>query len=82
MRTMMQADWEQMMSDHASGARVERERRIVDLAVQSYPWSDGDVELGSEHDQHAMVSEGEDNGAYVRAWVWISFEGTPLDKDT
>lgn len=27
------------------------------------------------------VSEGTSNGAYVQAWVWVSFTGTPLDKE-
>ena len=29
----------------------------------------------------AEISEGEDNGAYVQAWVWVSFAGTELDKE-
>ncbi len=62
--------------------REQRDREIIDIAVRSYPWADGEVELGSEGDSNAMVSEGEDNGAYVRAWVWFSFEGTSLDKNT
>jgi hypothetical protein len=28
----------------------------------------------------ATVSEGDDNGAYVQAWVWVDFAGTALDK--
>lgn len=32
-------------------------------------------------DEDAIVSEGSDNGAYVAAWVWTRFEGTPLDKE-
>lgn len=32
-------------------------------------------------DEDALVSEGDDNGAYVQAWVWVSFEGTPFDKE-
>lgn len=62
--------------------REQRDHEIVAIAVENYPWSDGDIELGSEGDSNVMVSEGEDNGAYVRAWVWISFEGTFLDKNT
>lgn len=33
-----------------------------------------------EFDDTPAVAEGEDNGAYVQAWVWVSFDGTPLDK--
>lgn len=29
---------------------------------------------------NAIVSEGDDNGAYVMAWVWADFNGTPLNK--
>lgn len=27
------------------------------------------------------LSEGDDNGAYVRCWKWVPFEGTPWDKN-
>ena len=44
-----------------------------------------DAKLGKdgelEFDSDAKVSEGEDNGAYVQAWAWISFVGTDLDKE-
>lgn len=38
---------------------------------------DGEIEI----DDGAVVSEGDDNGAYVAAWVWVGFGGTELDKD-
>lgn len=59
----------------------KREKEIIKLAAYVGPWENGSVEMGDPADLSAMVSEGEDNGAYVRAWVWISFEGTALDKD-
>lgn len=34
-----------------------------------------------EIDDNAKFSEGEDNGTYVQAWVWVSYSGTPLDKE-
>jgi hypothetical protein len=37
---------------------------------------DGELEI----DDDAVVSEGEDNGAYVQGWVWVSFAGTDLCK--
>lgn len=40
-----------------------------------------DQEGAIEVDNSAIVSEGDDNGAYVSAWLWVSFEGTALDKD-
>lgn len=56
---------------------------IINLAESTYPWKDGEIEIGDENDKRGyMVSESDDNGAYVRAWVWIDFEGTPLDKNT
>ena len=30
----------------------------------------------------SAVSEGDDNGAYVRAWVWVDFAGTKLEKES
>ena len=29
-----------------------------------------------------QISEGADNGAWVRAWVWVDFSDTPLDKES
>jgi hypothetical protein len=34
-----------------------------------------------EIDEGAIVSEGDDNGVFVQAWVWVDFSGTELDKD-
>jgi hypothetical protein len=34
-----------------------------------------------EFDDDAIVSEGNDNGAYLQAWAWVDFGGTTLDKD-
>ncbi len=58
-------------------APVERCWRIVDLA-KSQHHRDGECEI----DDTATVSEGDDNGAYVQAWVWVDFSGTDLDKDS
>ena len=38
---------------------------------------DGEVEV----DDNAKLSEGDDNGTYVQAWVWVSFADTPFDKE-
>lgn len=56
---------------------AERDRlaRIRDLAKEHE--SEGDLEL----DEDAVVSEGEDNGAYVQMWKWIDFSGTEFCKD-
>lgn len=29
----------------------------------------------------AVISEGDDNGAFVLSWSWVSFDGTPLNKN-
>jgi hypothetical protein len=57
-----------------------RRQDIVELAKSQR--SSGELEpRGVEIDDDAEVSEGEDNGAYVQVWAWVSFEGTPLDKN-
>lgn len=52
-----------------------REKAIRELAEAHV--TEGELEI----DDGATISEGDDNGAYVQAWVWVSFVGTPLDKD-
>ena len=53
-----------------------RRKAIVELAIDQHH-VDGEVEV----DANAEVSEGEDNGAYVQAWVWVDFSGTQFDKE-
>ena len=55
-------------------AKEKRRHDILTLADQLE--REGELEF----DESAVVSEGDDNGAYVQAWVWVSFEGTHLDK--
>jgi hypothetical protein len=55
---------------------TDRDQRIRELADQAHG-KDGEVEF----DEDAIVSEGEDNGAYVQAWVWVGFSGTDLDQE-
>lgn len=42
-----------------------------------------DTRVGDELeiDDDAKLSEGDDNGCWVQAWMWVDFTGTPLDKD-
>lgn len=54
----------------------EREKQIVELARDTLT-KEGSLEI----DDDAKVSEGNDNGAYVQAWVWVSFANTPLNKE-
>ena len=53
----------------------QRQEKIVSMADERY-YAEGRIEI----DPGATVSEGEDNGAYVQAWVWVDFSGTSLDK--
>lgn len=55
----------------------EREETILTIASDQNLFSDGECELA----EPVVISEGEDNGAYVQAWVWVSFADTSLDKD-
>jgi len=34
-----------------------------------------------EVDGDARISEGDDNGCFVAAWVWVDFSGTEFDKE-
>ena len=59
--------------------RIESEERrfeIIDLAREQRQ-EEGFVEI----DDDARLSEGNDNGCYVAAWVWFDFAGTKFDKD-
>lgn len=53
-----------------------RHKAIIELARNEHQ-DDGEVEI----DAGATLSEGDDNGCYVQAWVWVSFEGTPHNKE-
>lgn len=63
-----------MLPDPPTPEQAERDKKIRALA------SVADCD-GVEIDGAAIVSEGDDNGAYVSAWVWVEFEGTELDKE-
>ena len=51
--------------------------RIREMAAEKWH-EDGKLEI----DNDAEISEGDHNGAYVQAWVWVSFAGTEFDKET
>lgn len=57
-------------------ARRLRENWIRRKAIKTLH-QDSDLEI----DHNAVISEGDDNGAYVLAWTWFSFDGTKFDKD-
>ena len=53
----------------------DREQEILDLARGKLPSGEDCV------DEDAVISEGDDNGCYVAAWLWVDFSGTPFDKE-
>ena len=55
---------------------MNREEKIRQLAKDEYE-VEGEIEI----DSNATLSEGDDKGCYVSAWVWVSFADTEFDKD-
>jgi hypothetical protein len=56
----------------AEGRRCE----IIALARQQC-----EIEGAVEIDDNALLSEGNDNGCYLAAWVWVDFARTKFDKE-
>lgn len=56
-------------------SRKERTETIIEMAKEQHE-DEGTLEI----DDGAKLSEGDDNGTYVAAWVWVSFAGTKLCK--
>lgn len=56
--------------------KLLRHKKIVEMAKAKHH-RDGEVEI----DGNALLSEGDSNGTYVQAWVWVDFAGTEFDKD-
>jgi hypothetical protein len=61
------------VKDALNTSTLERDAYILATRVTR----DGELEV----DASAFISTGDDNGAYVSAWRWISFYGTPLDQE-
>lgn len=53
----------------------ERRAKIVTLARAKLE-KEGELEISLD----AEISDGDDNGCYVAAWVWMPFNGTEFDK--
>ena len=60
----------------AKTKKAERITAIRNMARTRYS-CEGETEI----DRNAKVSEGDDNGAYVQAWVWVDFTNTKLCRD-
>ena len=54
----------------------KRREELRELADSQHSESEG-----LEIDGDAATSEGDDNGAYVAAWLWVDFAGTKFDKE-
>ena len=63
------------MTSFAEQQAEARKATIIQMAMDGY-----NIEGACEIERDAMISEGSANGAYVQAWVWVDFAGTPLDK--
>lgn len=61
---------------------TKAERRAIILSLAKVYEGDGDGgDIDFDDDEKIKISEGDDNGAYVSAWVWVPFNGSPLDKE-
>ena len=58
-----------------SGEEVDR-TAVVELARTDPRVHEGELEI----DDNAVVSFAGENGAYVQAWLWVDFTGTPLGE--
>jgi hypothetical protein len=64
------------LCEHCHAQAEDRRSDIIDLA-RAQREQEGLVEI----DDNALLSEGNDNGCYVAAWVWVDFAGTKWDKE-
>lgn len=64
-----------MTSFFAEEQAEVRKATIIQMAKDEYQ-----IDGACEIDNDALLSEGDDNGCYVQAWVWVDFAGTSLDK--
>jgi hypothetical protein len=61
--------------DNCHTQAEERRCEIIELAREQR-----EIEGAVEIDDTALLSEGNDNGCYVAAWVWVDFAGSNFDK--
>jgi hypothetical protein len=54
----------------------DRRCEIIELAREQR-----EIEGAVEIDDNALLSEGNCNGCYVAAWVWVDFARTKFDKE-
>ena len=75
-----QADFSRALKDFLTTPTNFKERTnyIVNLARKEFSLNKDVISIDIGETQ---ISEGSDNGAWVRAWVWVDFSDTPLDKE-
>jgi hypothetical protein len=61
---------ERMMTSEYRAKRIFKLATVFEIS--------GDVELTAALPHN--VQESDDNGAWVKAWMWVDFAGTDLDK--
>jgi len=61
--------------DYPRPEELERIEKIKNLAPMRH--REGEFDF----DPVPVVSEGDDNGAYIQCWIWVDFCGTELDKE-
>lgn len=59
----------------------DEDDQILSIAQDMRYVRDGEVEIDNPGEGKTVISASDDNGAYVMAWVWADFSGTPLDKE-
>jgi hypothetical protein len=74
MRRVHHIQEELSMKKSKMGVRSRR-KLILEMASKLHE-NEGTLEI----DSNAKLSEGDDNGTYVQAWVWVPFAGTVLCK--
>jgi hypothetical protein len=76
-----QADFSRALKDFLTTPTNFKERAnyIVNLARKEFSLNKDVISIDIGETQ---ISEGSDNGAWVRAWVWVDFSDTPLDKES
>ena len=76
-----QADFSRALKDFLTTPTNFKERTnyIINLARKEFSLNKDVISIDIGETQ---ISEGSDNGAWVRAWVWVDFTDTVLDKET
>lgn len=69
------------MDDEDKKAKLADDRWQDDAEIAAQARDNFEVVGDLEFATPSKVSRGNDNGAYVQAWKWFSFEGTKWDKN-